>query len=106
MLHTFLDPLTFDDTVSLAKEMSDLSPQSLSYIAKHLFEDVFLTQPITEKLCLKTVLAWEGLTNEESSKRDLAIKLMNVANEIYESNQEESKLLEAIARSLNFRGSY
>ena len=86
--------------------MSDLSPQSLSCIAKHLFEDIFSTHPITEKLCLKTIFGWEGLTNEESSKRDLAIKLMKVAKEIHESNQDESKKLEAIARSLDFRGSY
>ena len=103
--------MTLDEAVSLAKNISVLSQQTLSCITwdLSLLYDVFSTQQIDEKLCLKMIFAWEDSAKrkgEEFSKRELAIKLMNVANEIYVNNQEESEKLEGIARSLNFRGSY
>ena len=55
------------------------------------------------------IFAWEDSVKrkgEEFSKRELAIKLMDVANKIHKNNQEESEKLKGIARSLNFRGSY
>ena len=112
MYNWFVDPLTLNEAVSLAKKISVLSRQTLSCITGRLSplsDDVFLTQPIEDKLCLKMIFAWEDSTKrkgEEFSKQELAIKLMNVANEIYVNNQEESKKLEGIARSLNFKGSY
>ena len=103
--------MTLDEAVSLAKNISVLSQQTLSCITSHLSssDDVFLTQPIEDKLCLKMIFAWENSAKkkgEEFSKRELAIKLMKVASEIHENNQEESEKLKGIARSLNFRGSY
>ena len=101
--------MTLDEAVDLAKKMSALSQHTLSCITGHLSDDLFLTLPIEEKSCLKMIFAWEDSAKEngeEFSKRELAIKLMNVANEIHENNQEESEKLESIARSLNFRGNY
>ena len=104
--------MTLDEAVDLAKQMSALSQQTLSCITRRLSplsHDVFLAQPIEEKLCLKMIFAWEDSAKEkgeEFSKRELAIKLMNVANDVHENNQEESEKLEDIAKSLNFRGSY
>ena len=98
--------MTLDEAVDLAKKMSALSQHTLSRITGHPLDEKL--KPIEEKLCLKMIFAWEDSAKEkgELSKRELAIKLMNVANEIHENNQEESEKLESIARSLNFRGNY
>ena len=56
---------------------------------------------------MKMIFAWEDLSKqkeEEASKKALAIKLMNAANELYNNNKEESKKVEIIAKYLNFRG--
>ena len=103
--------MTLNEAVSLAKNISVLSQQTLSCITQDLSlsDDVSSTQQIDEKLCLNMILTWENSAKgkgEEFSKRELAIKLMDVANEIYVNNQEESEKLEGIARSLHFRGSY
>ena len=105
--------MTLDEAVSLAKKISVLSRQTLSCITGHLSkdvsDDVFLTQPIEDKLCLKMIFAWEDSAKrkgEEFSKQELANKLMDVAKEVYVNNQEESEKLKGIARSLNFKGSY
>ena len=100
-----------DEAVSVAKEMSSLSQETLDHIADHLSlsKDVFLIKQDKQKACLKLIFAWEDLANkrkEDSSKRELSIKLMNVAKFIYERNKDDSKKLEVIARSLNFRGDY
>ena len=103
--------MTLDEAVSLAKKISVLSQQTLSCNTGHLSplsDDVFLTQPIEDKICLKMIFVWEDLAKrkgEEFSKHELAIKLLKVANEVYVNNQEESEKLEGIDRSLNFKGS-
>lgn len=101
--------MTLDDAVCVAKEMSNLSQETLDHIVDHLSlsKDVFLIKQAKQKLCLKMIFAWEDMANkkeEDSSKRELAIKLMYVANFIHKVNKDESKKLEGIARSLNFRG--
>ena len=98
-----------DEAVCVAKEMSSLSQETLDHIADYLSlsKDVFSIKQDKQKVCLKMIFAWEDMATkrkEDSSKRELAIKLMNVANFIYEKNKDESKKLEKIARSLNFRG--
>ena len=58
------------------------------------------------------ILDWENLCllneneeeKKEASKKMLATKIMNAANELYGKNTEDSKALENVARSLNFEG--
>ena len=51
------------------------------------------------------LIAWKDLSSEnDPSKKTLAIKLMKAANEIHEQSEGESKNLEIIARSLDFKG--
>ena len=52
--------------------------------------DVILSMVL--KLYIKLIFTWEYLANEEASKRELVTKIMNVANEIYESNKEDQEV--------------
>ena len=104
------DPLSIEEAVKVSDEMSKLPDETLLLVANHLnIPTMEITSSKGDKwrYCLKMIFTWEDLTKqneEEASKKALAIKLMNAANEIYTKNKEESKKLEIIARGLNFQG--
>ena len=104
------DPMSIEEAFKMTYEMSKLSDETLLLVAKHLAipaMEVTTLKGDKWRFCMKMMLAWEDLTKqkeEEASKKALAIKLMNAANEIYNNNKEESKKLEIIAKYLNFRG--
>ena len=104
------DPMLIEEACKMTYEMSKLPDETLLLVAKHLaIPAMELSSSKGDKwrYCMKMIFAWEDLTKqkeEEASKKALAIKLMNAANELYSKNEEESKKLEIIARCLNFRG--
>ena len=104
------DPLSIEEAFKVTDEMSKLPDETLLLVANHLnIPTMEITSSKGDKwrYCMKMIFAWEDLTKqkeEEASKKALAVKLMNAANEIYSKNKEESKKLETIARCLNFRG--
>ena len=68
-------------------------------------EIILLKEKSKWRLCMTILIVWEELSSEnDASKKKLATKLMEAANEIYKQSKEESKKLEIIARSLNYKG--
>ena len=100
----------------MVKGLEKLSEETLHVAAQHLNMEDFLTtaKRIKWRKCMTMILDWEdkSLLSEdeelkrEASKKVLAIKLMNAANEIYTMNKKESRDLENVAKSLNFEGMF
>lgn len=112
--HYYIDPLTIDDACSVAKGLEKLSEETLQVVAKCLDMPNFYTEAERKewRKCMTMILDWENLCllskneeeKKEASKKMLATKIMNAANELHEKNAEDSKALENVARSLNFEG--
>ena len=110
----YIDPLTIDDACSVAKGLEKLSEETLQVVAKYLDMPNFYTEAERKewRKCMTMILDWESLClkseneeeKKEASKKMLAIKIMNAANELHGKNTEDSKALENVARSLNFEG--
>ena len=112
--HYYIDPLTIDDACTVAKGLEKLSKETLQVVARCLDMPNFYTEPEIKdwRKYMKTIADWENLCllsenegeKKEASKKMLAIKIMNAANELYEKNAQESIALENVAISLNFEG--
>ena len=87
--------------------MLELSDKTLYVVCQCLDvpEIIFLKEKSKWKLCMTILIVWEDLSSEnDASKKTLAIKLMKAASEIHEQSEGESKKLEIIARSLDYKG--
>ena len=107
MIYIFLDPLSLDDACMVAKKMLELSDKTLYVVCQCLGvpEIIFLKEKSKWRLCMTILIVWEDLSSEnDASKKTLAIKLMKAANEIHKQSEGESKKLEIIARSLDYKG--
>ena len=86
--------------LELSENTLDVVCQCLDLPEKILFKD-----KLTWSCCMKILIDWEDLSSKnDASKKTLAIKLMKAANEIHKQSNEESKKLEIIARSLDYKG--
>ena len=103
----FLDPLSLDDAYMVAKRMLELSDKALLDVCECLDipEIILFKEKSKWRRCMTMLIAWENLSSEnDASKKTLAIKLMKAANKIHKESEQESKKLEIIARSLDYKG--
>ena len=87
--------------------MVDLSDKTLHVVCKclDLPQKILFKDKSKWRCCMTILTDWEDLSSEnDTSKKTLAIKLMKAADEIHKQNKEESKKLEIIARSLDYKG--
>ena len=87
--------------------MLELSDETLHAVCRCLNvpEIIFLKEKSKWRLCMTILIVWEDVSSEnDASKKTLAIKLMKVASEIHKQSEGESKKLEIIARSLDYKG--
>ena len=87
--------------------MSELSDKTLHVVCQclDLPEIILFKDKSKWRHCMTILIAWEDLSSEnDTSKKTLAIKLMKAANKIHEESEGESKKLEIIARSLDYKG--
>ena len=87
--------------------MLELSDKTLRVVCQclDLPEIILFKEKSKWRCCMTILIAWEDLSSEnDASKKTLAIKLMKVANEIHKQSEDESKKLEIIARSLDYKG--
>ena len=99
--------MSLDDAYAVAKGMSELSDKTLYVVCQCLdLPEIILFKDKPEwRHCMRILIAWEDLSSEnDTSKKTLAIKLMKAATEIHKQSKEESKKLEIIARSLDYKG--
>ena len=99
--------MSLDDAYAVAKGMSELSDKTLPVVCHCLdLPEIILYKDKSKwRRCMTILIAWEDLSREnDASKKTLAIKLMKAANKIHEENEGESKKLEIIARSLDYKG--
>ena len=99
--------MSLDDACTVAKGMLDLSDKTLHVVCQclDLSEIIIFKDKLEWRHCMRILIAWEDLSREnDASKKTLAIKLMKAANKIHEESEGESKKLEIIARSLDYKG--
>ena len=95
------------DAYTVAKGMLELSDKTLYVVCQCLdVPEIMLYKDKSKwRRCMTILIAWEDLSSEnDTSKKTLAIKLMKAANKIHEESEGESKKLEIIARSLDYKG--
>ena len=87
--------------------MLELSDKTLRVVCQclDLPEIILFKEKSKWRCCMTILIAWEDLSSEnDASKKTLAIKLMKAANKIHKESEQESKKLEIIARSLDYKG--
>ena len=87
--------------------MLELSDKTLLVVCQclDLQEIILFKEKPQWRRCMTILIAWENLSSEnDASKKTLAIKLMKAANQIHKESEVESKKLEIIARSLDYKG--